>query len=112
VTSSKTRTASATPFSVGCSRSPTPTAKWPTSDSARPTSQPSQPSLTFSTYWQYRPAIEAITAQKGVPFIDGASAPLVEARDFADVNHLNREGSIRFMDHILADLPPVSGRSC
>jgi hypothetical protein len=63
-------------------------------------------------YSQYRRAIEPITAQKGVPFIDGASVPLVEARDFADVNHLNRDGSIRFTDHILADLPPVSGRSC
>jgi hypothetical protein len=65
-----------------------------------------------SDYAQYRSAIEAITAQKGVGLIDGASVPIVEARDFADVNHLNREGSIRFTDHILDALPPVSGRSC
>jgi hypothetical protein len=47
-------------------------------------------------YDEYLPAVRAAAISSGATFIDGATVPLDVETAFADVNHLNRNGSMAF----------------
>lgn len=60
---------------------------------------------------QHREAVESVARRTGTPFVDGQAVPLDTATQFADVNHLNRDGSRAFTAALIADdvLEPAAG---